>query len=173
MCVRRIQSMDIYTFLVVSHIIGTVLGVGSATFAEIFYMRAMKDGEVDPEEGATLKIVYRIIRIGLFLAVFSGFGFLLYYRLIGSEYLLYDPKLWAKMAIVIIIMINAIMLTTRSIAFWLGSAISITSWYAALILGSWRTYPYSFVQTMVGYIISVAVMVVVLHFVRKWYLNKV
>jgi len=165
--------MSIYAFLVISHIIGTVLGVGGATFAEIFYMRALKDGEIDPEEGATLGVIYRVLRVGLFLAVLSGFGFLIYLRLVGDTESLYDPKLWAKMAIVIIIMINAIMLSMRSIVFWLGSAISITSWYTAMILGSWRSYPYGFVETMVGYVVAVAVVAIVLHFIRKLYLGKV
>ena len=164
--------MSLYVFLIVSHVIGTVFGVGGVTFAEIFYLRAIKDGKVDPKEGSALKIIYRLVRIGLFLTVFSGFGFLLYFRLTGNIEQLYDPKLWAKLTIIVIIMINAIMLSMRSIVLWLGSAISLTSWYMTMILGSWRSYPYGFMDTMVGYVITVIVVAIVLYFISEWYLNK-
>ena len=100
--------MSVYSLLIVAHIIGTILGVGGATFAEIFHVRAMRDGTITEEEGATLKICYTVLRIGLALLVLSGFSFLIYYRLTGQEELLYSEKLWAKMTIVFIIPINAI-----------------------------------------------------------------
>ena len=87
--------MEIYPFLTISHIVGIVLGVGGATFAEFLYLRALKDGVVDAEEKIILDTTYRIIRIGLFLAVISGFGFLLLFRFTGAEERLLDPKLWA------------------------------------------------------------------------------
>jgi len=165
--------MSLYTFLVVSHIIGTVLGAGGATFAEILHMKALKDGEVSPEEGAMLGIVYRVIRIGLIILVISGFGFLVYYRLTDRVELLYDPKLWAKLSLVFIILVNALMLQARTIAFWLGSAVSLTSWYTATILGAWRGYPYDLLTTFIGYVVAVIVVAIALHFIKLWYFRKI
>jgi uncharacterized membrane protein len=159
--------MDTYTLLVITHIIGTVLGVGGATFAEILYLRASRDGTIDEEEGATLKVTYFVLRVGLSLAVLSGFGFLVYYRLNGFESALLDPKLWAKMTIVAIILLNAILLSARKIPLWLGSPISLVSWYAALVLGTWREVPYSYVQIMLGYFVIVIIASTILSWIRK------
>ncbi|MAF59479.1 MAG: hypothetical protein QF858_02845 [Candidatus Pacebacteria bacterium] len=164
--------MEIYPFLTISHIVGIVLGVGGATFAEFLYLRALKDGVVDAEEKIILDTTYRIIRIGLFLAVISGFGFLLLFRFTGAEERLLDPKLWAKMSIVIILAFNAVLLTMHKIPFWLGSSLSLTSWYAALILGSWRPYPYSFMETIIAYVIAVFVVAYILHLIRSRFLRK-
>jgi uncharacterized membrane protein len=159
--------MDTYTLLVITHIIGTVLGVGGATFAEILYLRASRDGKIDEEEGATLKVTYFVLRIGLSLAVLSGFGFLVFYRLNGFESALLDPKLWAKMTIVAIILLNAVLLSARKIPLWLGSPISLVSWYSALVLGSWRNVPYSYIEIMFGYIVIVIVASFILSKIRK------
>lgn len=160
--------MDINFFLVVTHVIGTVLGVGAATFAEIFLIKAMRDGEMDPHESSTLRTVYWVMRIGLVLAVVSGFGFLLLYRLEGNESYLYNEALWAKMVIVLILMINAILLTAHRVPMWLGSALSFTSWYAALIIGFLiGPIDYGFVEILFFYAIAVIVMAIVLAIIRR------
>jgi len=159
--------MDTYTLLVITHIVGTVLGVGGATFAEILYLRAARDGDIDQEEGATLRVTYFALRIGLALAVLSGFGFLLLYRYSGFEDSLLDPKLWAKMTIVAIILFNAILISARKIPLWLGSPVSLVSWYSALVLGSWRSVPYSYIQIMLGYILVVIIGTMILSRIRK------
>ncbi len=159
--------MDIYTFLIISHIIGTVLGVGSATFAEVFYVRAVSEGVFSPEEGSTLRVVYFVLRIGLVLVVLSGFGFLLLYRLGGQEERLFDPKLWAKMTIVFILVANVVLMQMRKIPMWLGSSLSLTSWYIALILGSWRNMPYSYITLIVAYVVAVIIVAFILDYIKK------
>ncbi len=126
--------MDWHTILIALHLIGTVLGVGGATFAEIFLLKSLRDGEIDPLESSFLKVTYRVIRIGLALLVLSGFGFLILYRLTGLEERLLSPLLWAKLAIVGIILANAILLQARKIPLWLGSALSLASWYGAMLI---------------------------------------
>lgn len=165
--------MSIYTFLVLTHIIGAILGTGAATFAEIFYVRALKDGVVTPEEGAGLKVIYTILRVGLVLAVVSGFGFLLLYRVTGLEERLLDPKLWAKMTIIVVLVVNALLLQLHRIPMWLGASLSLTSWYAATILGAWRMVPYSYIQIMLGYLVAVVVVAVVLSRIKSWYLGGI
>jgi|TARA_Y100000310_G_scaffold345866_1_gene471925 hypothetical protein len=164
--------MSIYTFLVISHIIGTILGVGGATFAEIHHTRALKDGQIDPKEGKTLKVTYSVIRWGLIIATLSGFGFLLLFRLTGEEERLLDPKLWAKMSIIVVLITNALLLQMHKIPMWLGASISLTSWYGALILGSWRSYPYSYVDTIIGYVIAIVLVAIALHFIKRIYFKK-
>ena len=161
--------MDVFPLLILAHIIGTVLGVGGATFAEVFHVRAMRDGVITADEGATLKICYTVLRIGLAMLLISGFSFLIYYRLTGQEELLYNPKLWAKMTIVFIIPINAILFQIKKIPTWLATSISLTSWYTALILGIYRDVPYSYLQIIGIYIVAVFAVAFILHRIKLHY----
>jgi len=141
--------MDIGLIIRIGHVVGTVLGVGGATMAEIFYLKAMRDdGKIDEKEGGFLKVVYSVLRWGMVLLVLSGFGFLILYRIQGVEERLYNPRLWAKLVLTLIIVINALLLQTRKISFPWGSAISLTSWYAALVLGLWRGLEAGFWEIM-------------------------
>jgi len=161
--------MDWHSFLIVAHLIGAVLGVGGATFAEIFLLKSLRDGEVDPIESDFMHTTYRVIRVGLFLSILSGFGFLILYRLTGLEERLFDPILWSKLTIVFIILINAVLLQTRRIPLWLGSALSLASWYVALIFPSMRPVlsGTSYLSLIGLYVGGVMLTALLLHFIRK------
>lgn len=145
----------------IGHVLGTALGVGGATMAEVFMFRAAKSGPPDPAVGNYLRLTYRILRIGLVLLVLSGFAFLLHNRLLGFESRLYSPRLWAKLALTAIILFNAILMQVKKMPLLAGSAISITSWYAAMVLGIWRVHS-TFVTIMLYYLAAVAVVAIAL-----------
>ncbi|MCR4284404.1 MAG: hypothetical protein NUV64_03800 [Parcubacteria group bacterium] len=165
--------MDLQLFLVFTHIIGTILGTGAATFAEIFYLKAKRDGVFEPLEVDYLKTSYFVLRVGLFILVLSGFGFLVTLRLNEFGDPLLGVKLWSKLAIVLIITANAFLIQARKMPMWLGSAISITSWYTATILGLWRGIPYSFGQIAVFYLLSIFIVSYILHVIDKRILKSV
>lgn len=155
--------------LIITHLIGAVLGVGGATFAEIFYLKAKKDGVIEPLEIDHLRTIYFVLRIGLFISAITGFGFLLFYRLIGAPAeVFFNPKLWAKLSILIVLILNAFLIQIRKIPMWLGASVSLTSWYSALILGSWRTLDASFVSIIIFYIIAVFVIAGILELIKKF-----
>lgn len=160
--------MDIYTALVLFHLLGTVLGVGGATFVEIFLNKSLRDGEVDPIENSFLKTTFTVVRIGLFISLISGFGFLLLYQFTGQAFRIYDPVLWAKLTIIIIIAVNATLLQMHKISLWWGSAFSLVSWYSAAILGVLLQGPsYSYLYVMSLYLIAVVIGGIILSFIRK------
>jgi len=161
--------MDWYTILVIAHIVGVALGVGGATFAEVNLVRALRDGEISPDESALMRGTYAILRLGFFMLVLSGFGFLLYYRLSGAEELLYSPTLWAKLAVIGALSVNAALMQMRFIPLVWGSAISITSWYAALILGVFmRSMEYLQITAVFSiYALSIVAMYFILQFIHK------
>lgn len=130
--------MDWGIFIKISHIIGTVLGVGGEIFGSIFYFKALKDGKVDAREVEVLRICFGVLHIGLVILVLSGFGYFLDMRLSGITRFMFEPRLIAKLALVVILVVNALLLQTRKIPDWLGGSISIVSWFGALILGAWR-----------------------------------
>lgn len=161
--------MDTYLLLVIIHLLGTILGVGGATFIEIFLVKALKDGKVDPMEGEFLKITYTVVRIGLVLAILSGFGFLLYYQLHGQTFKLYNPVLWAKLSMVLIIAFNAILLQSHKISLYWGSALSFVTWYSAAVVGVFLTQVklFSYLEIMVTYALCVVAGAFILSRIRK------
>lgn len=161
--------MDTYTLLIIAHLVGTALGVGGATFIEIFLVKAMRDGIVNPIEGDFLKTTFTVVRVGLALAILSGFGFLLLYQFHGQTFKLYNPLLWAKLSMVLIIAVNAVLLQAHKISLYWGSALSLVTWYSALIVGVFLTNAktYAYWEVMLIYAISVTVGAFVLDRIRK------
>lgn len=161
--------MDIYLFLIIVHLVGTILGVGGATFAEIFLVKALKDGQVDPTESSFLKATYTVVRVGLVLSIISGFGFLLYYQTHGQAFKLYNPVLWAKLTMVLIIAGNAILLQAHKISLYWGSALSFVTWYSAAIAGIFLTNVkiFSYFEIMITYVICVIAGAFILSHIRK------
>jgi hypothetical protein len=140
--------MDWSTFLRIGHIVGTALGAGAATLVEFQLFAAKRNGSVSRSEGQLLSVTYWIIRIGLILIIFSGFGFFLNYRLTDRSTLLFEPRFWAKITITGILVVNAFMMHVRKVPLWIGAAISITAWYAAIILGAWRRLDAGYLMIM-------------------------
>ena len=144
-------------FVTISHIVGTVLGVGGATFAEIFYLKTDKNGSV----------AYTVMRIGMIILVLSGFGYLLLLRFSGQEQYIYSPRLWAKLTITLVILVNALLLQIHKLPTKVGSAISLTSWYAALVLGAWRGLPAGYFGIMAWYMVAIFAVALLQYFIRK------
>lgn len=154
-------------FIRLSHVIGTVLGVGGETFATIFYFKALQDGKVDLHESATLRTCFAVLHVGLIILVLSGFGFFVEMRFDGTTKYMFSARLIAKMALVVILLVNAILMQTRKLPEWIGGAISITSWYAALILGVWRGLHASLWQMILVYLATIVVVMIGERLIRK------
>lgn len=146
--------MQWISFIRILHVIGTALGVGGITYAELVSTRLTLE---DSSRKSLFRLFNLCIRIGTVILVVSGFGYLLYYRLTGRYEALYSPRLWAKYMIVLMIVINALLLQTNTIPRWLGRSISLLSWYWVLILGTWRTLEPSFFTVITIYLGSICV----------------
>ena len=57
--------------LVILHQMGITFGVGSSTFALLFYIKALEDGEIDPSEKNFLHGVYFVLRLGMLFIFLS------------------------------------------------------------------------------------------------------
>lgn len=145
--------MDWRTIFVLLHVFATILGVGGVTFALIFSRQAMRDGKVDASEGAFLHTTYTIMRTGLIILVLSGFGIVLVGRLTGGAEHLYSVRLWLKLTLTGILLMNTILLATRKLPDWLAHGISLTGWYGALVLGVWRGYHWSYFVGIGAYVL--------------------
>lgn len=169
--------MDLFTWLVLGHIIGTVLGVGAGTFIEIHLNMALADGKINPFERAYMGKDFLVSRIGLLLCILSGLGFLWYYYAHNVlEMRTMDGVFWAKAAIIVVLVVNAYLLHKHKIGIYWGSALSLVSWWAVLLFGVFlsnsvkfmpQNWIVSFAVLMVIYAIVVVVGAWVLHRIRE------
>ncbi len=159
--------MDVYTFIILLHIIGTVLGTGAATLAEVHITKALKDGHVSPDEGRLLHSTYFTIRVGMAFLLVSILGMILYYISNDMVDRLFQTKVLFKEFLFVMIVINAVCISRRFVPLWLGAATSFTSWWLATILGVAGYIPLNFIQFLVGYIILVLTVAGALHFIKK------
>lgn len=167
-------------FLLV-HLIGIVFGVGGATANDFLFFKFLKDLRISKFEAGVLKTLSTVIWTGLILLIVSGIG--LY--LPEMERLNQTPKFLAKIIVVAVILINGIALNLfisprlrkisfegrhdhvsgelrklRKLAFALG-AISITSWYSALMLGFLHNVQYGLLTIISAYAAALLAVIMV------------
>lgn len=147
-------------FLKISHIVGTILGVGGATYIELIFRRAKADGRIDDSESGILRLMFTVLRVGLLLIVLSGFGFFLQLRLEGPQFVLYLPGLWMKLSLTVLLLLNAVLLQLRKVPVWLGGAVSLVAWYVAAFLGIWRSYHPSYLTLVLAYAVLVGLVAI-------------
>ena len=163
------STNDIFLVLIILHVAGTVLGVGGATFIEVFLNKALADGKMDAVEKGFMATTYKVLRTGLAISVLTGLGFLVLYYVSGRYGQLTNPVLWAKNTIILTLVINAVLLHYHKMKLRWGSALSFVSWWAALILGIFLTNNnrYGYFEIMGVYIFTVVVGAFVLEWIRN------
>jgi hypothetical protein len=183
--------MDWNIFLAITHIIGTSLGVGGATVSDFLFFKILKSGKIEEQMFGFLKTVSGVVWFGLFVLAFSGVGFLILHRIEGSEFYVLSSNFWAKMTVVLIIFFNGLIMHWKvfpifercsekrnnnflseefvrhiSVIFTTG-AISIISWYSALILGVWRGLIFSYLELILVYLFIIISGVIVSNIIGK------
>jgi hypothetical protein len=159
--------MDIYTFIVLLHVVGTILGTGGATLAELQITRALADKKVSPDERALMHVNYGLIRVGMATLLVSVLGMYWYFAMQGSNVLFTSEKLWIKELMFAAIFINALALQKRWVPLWLGASISFTSWWGATLLGLAGQLPYSFTTYLLGYLAAILLVAGLSKYIRK------
>lgn len=162
------------TVLVTLHVLGGVLGVGAATFLEIFLIKSLLDGIMDPIESSFMRATASVLRVGLFISIFTGLGLILVYRYNDQIFRLYDPLLWAKFSILFVLMLNGTLLQLHKIPLVIGSAISLVSWYFVFILGMLVSGPaHPYIMVMTYYLIALIVGGFILEGIRRMFGVKI
>lgn len=151
--------LDTYReFLTVFHIIAATLGVGGATITDVFFFKFIRDLKISSQESDVMHTLSQIIWFAIIFLAVTGLG--LYFP--HYEELNRTPEFIIGTFVFIVIVINGIFLNLyisphlERIAFgrehdhhggelrrfrrqaFASGAISISSWYSALILGRVR-----------------------------------
>lgn len=146
------------TLLLGLHLIGLCFGLGGATMLDFWILRWMRWGGLPPEIARTFLFVSKVVSVGIGLLWVSGLGFLALYAVESPEKLS-NPKLVAKVVIVLVLTVNGLLIHAlvlphvlrdvsrpmfegvshlSTVIFLVSGAVSGVSWYGAFALGLMR-----------------------------------
>jgi hypothetical protein len=160
------------------HFCGLVIGLGAATLLDLIIVRFAITRIISEDYVRIIEFSSKVVSVGLGLLWLSGIGFLVHYGLFDPAKL-WNPKIWAKISIVVILTINGIFVHSyvlpalrdqmgRSLfegisrsqrSFLLSSgAVSAISWYVPLMLGAFPQFNFIVPAwvILVGYFVIVA-----------------
>lgn len=144
------------TALLLIHVTGLAFGVGAATVLDLIIVRYFLRGPITKCQFGIVELASKLVAVGLLLLWVSGIGFLASNYLAGGQQLS-NPKVWAKVSIVVILTANGFFIhgvvlpTLRGnigFSLWhrvpdakrnlmlVSGALSGVSWYSALLLGA-------------------------------------
>jgi hypothetical protein len=169
-------QMSLKTALLIGHIIGVAMGAGGATMSDTLFLTSIRDNYIDASECKLLKVASKIVVLGLIILCATGGAFFL----VGD---VPSDRFWAKMTIVSVAVINGYIMHRKLFPVFekcsqeeipllsdtflahirlmvSAGAISALSWYAAVILGTWRSLSLSYLEIMAGYLGILGVMLV-------------
>lgn len=169
------------------HLFAMVLGLGGATYSDILLIRFLKDLKISHKEAEIIRTMSKAILVGIVLAFISGVMLFIP----EQARLLESGKFLAKVVIFSVLVINGFLLhhlvlpklvhfsflkdhhfgsgivTLRHVGFVMG-AISLVSWYAVFLLGSFKDVPFSVGQLLTAYgLVLVGAITIALFLERK------
>ncbi|MBI2013640.1 MAG: hypothetical protein HYS87_02330 [Candidatus Colwellbacteria bacterium] len=156
--------LDYKTVLTIAHLLGVVVGMGGAVASDFMFFSSVKDERISHTEMRFLRLGSFMVWIGLGILVLSGT--LLFFT--NPEVYINSAKFLAKMTIVAVIAANGVFFHLvhiprlhrhigshfkssdefmRTAPFLiLSGVVSLVSWASALLLGSLRQIPYSYLE---------------------------
>lgn len=154
-------------FLLFINTLGTTLGVGSSTYALIFFHQSIMDGVIDDTEKRFLHTVYLLLRAGMFF-LFISFATQGYLLATQSGSILVERNTLATQAtLLIVIFINALLMDGRKIPMWLGPALAGASWYGIFFASVLDMYHFSYETLLLWYLVLIVVCILLLRFFRE------
>ena len=172
-----ISSISLHDALLITHVIGLVLGYGVAISIDFLLLRALLSRRLSPIILDVAQHAARLTTLGLLILWLSGIGFLFEYRNTAPEKL-ENPKIYAKIIIVTLLSLNGYLIhrfvfptlwryagkdvlglasSRVLLVFCVCAAISTVSWIFPLILGlnSALNFSYPAEELLVQYVVSV------------------
>lgn len=174
-----VENKIIFTIV---HVLGAVIGMGSAIMSDLLFNFYSKDRSLDNGEKKTLGFLSNAVWIALIFIILSGVGLFLS----NPERYMASAKFISKMSIMVVLLINGIFLhkfiaphfgdrgllkfeskrPIRQIAFACG-AISLISWFIVCILGILSRINYTYQEFLAGYFIFTICGILFALFVEK------
>lgn len=182
--------MELYTAVIVLHILGAVIGIGTVTINDLQFFRAIGDRDLGVAYQKSAEFYSKLIKGGLGLLVLSGFYFMFSKPVLWSS-----EKILAKLGLVVILVMNgfiinfifqpkfaelkaedwskkSLKLKELTISRLPLDVISIVSWYAVLFLGAVGRQPWKATQIIISYILLLVAAYIITRVIIKKRLNS-
>src|SRR5882724_1881112 len=105
--------LHIKTFLTMGHLIGLTIGLGGATILDIIMLRLGIQGKAIAQSDVNIvALVSKLVTWALVALWVSGIGFEIQSWFVSPE-IMANPKVYAKLAIVVILTVNGMVLHSR------------------------------------------------------------
>jgi len=165
--------MSVKTLLLMGHVLGLMTGFGVAIFLDLVLVRHLYARKITLQTCEIIELGSKLVGAGLALLWITGVGFLILYGYESPDKLA-NPKIWAKVPVVVVLTLNGFALhryilpqLKRNIGatLWQDNnmgqnvtglvlgAVSFTSWSFAFVLGMTRefNFTYSSLTLLTGY----------------------
>jgi hypothetical protein len=132
----------------------TSLGVGSSTLAIINFFVAIADGTIDAAERRIMGVVYILLRVAM-VVIFICLVLMTGYNAFHLGAAAFSSLLLAQWLIVLVLYLNAILMTLRIMPSTFGPSLQAGSWYTLGILAALLPLgltDFTVVQFLLGYI---------------------
>jgi hypothetical protein len=160
-------SQFLLNFFLTLDTIGALIGVGSVTFAEIFYTTAASDGVIDHHERKYLRHIYHGLTYGMALVLFSGLALvILEYLIPNAPQSALTGPFWALETLTIAVLLFAELLSHKQSPWWLGSGAILASWWMILLIDLGFFSAYNFTEIIFVAVIATAVAICGLQLLR-------
>ena len=136
--------------------VGLCLGTSTVVMTMYFYL--VSKGKTEPAEQKMMGILYRILRVGMVLALATeASSFLYYFHVDNFIYWTDNPELLIRFTIFAVIVANASAMQHRKITMWLGPVLAGGSWYAYFFFSVWIETQTTYFILLSGYLIWLCV----------------
>jgi hypothetical protein len=103
--------MEIKSFILIAHVLAVTFGVGGAFMLDIYLLRHLRGAVIEEKDAAFARYVATFVKIGLVGLWASGIG-LLAIAPDGPASVISNPKVQAKLVVVVILTLNALFIET-------------------------------------------------------------
>ncbi len=180
-----LSFIETKTLLIIVHLLGIAFGVGGAFMSDLMFFRAIKDGRITRGEIDFLNLGSWSVAFGLTVLICSG----LWMFSLDPERYLASTKFLAKMTIVAVLAVNGVILhsvqipylksmavsrigtkqgfATMRFMFLFSGVVSLVSWVSALVLGAFRSVPWSYEAIITLYVVVLGFGFVVAFLLRQ------
>lgn len=122
-----------YIAVAILQSIAVSLGVGSSTIAILQFFSAIADGNIDETERRMMGVVYLTLRVAMGLILVSSLAQgAIIYQYVGMGY--FNPFTIGLWSIILVLFVNATLMTMRLMPSKFGPGIQAGSWYSLGIL---------------------------------------
>ncbi len=138
------------------HALGAGIGAAGITFAEVRYLKAVADGNIDTHERDYIRTTFWALRWGMAIVLLSSIALgIVQYQLPGAPQAVLAVSFWASTTIALVIILAGYALAKGIMPWSIASALGFAGWWMILLIDAWRGLASGYVALLFIYILFV------------------